>query len=713
MTHRLLVVPTGHEVGVTSVGLGIVRALDRLGLRFAFCKPIATSPRKSDRSTALIRLTTGLNPPEPIAQDEAERLLGEGDDAMLMEKVVERIDSVSEGADVIVIEGLVPVPEVVYAARVNIAMAQALDAELVLVGAPSQPDPVKVADNIDIASRAYGEVQTGQMRCCILNKVHIRDDDVPPSTTRGIGPALGLSPVALNQSPEVLALSQALRAENYHPLGIIPYREELTEPRVMDLAAQLDADVIHQGDWTRRRVRKMSLCAATVSYACQTFEPGTLVITPGDREDIMVAACLASIDGIHLAGLLLTGGRRPSDRVVELCQRALDGGLPILSVPDNSYETAAWVHGMSLKVPGDDGARAELVMDAVASHLDANWLRELAKTAREPRMTTPAFRHRLIEKARRANRRIVLPEGDEPRTITAAAICAERGIARCVLLGERDAISRAAKGQGVRLPDGVEIIEPESIAEDYVAPMMELRKHKGLTEGAARDALQDTVVLGTMMLKQGTVDGLVSGAVHTTANTIRPALQLIKTAPDSSLVSSVFFMCLPEQVLVYGDCAVNPNPTAEQLAEIALQCADSAAAFSTEPRVAMISYSTGGSGGGSDVDKVVQATAIAKERRPELLIDGPLQYDAAAIEEVGRKKAPDSPVAGRATVFVFPDLNTGNTTYKAVQRSAHVVSMGPMLQGLAKPVNDLSRGALVEDIVFTIALTAIQASAMT
>ncbi|NLH82444.1 MAG: phosphate acetyltransferase, partial [Phyllobacteriaceae bacterium] len=310
-----------------------------------------------------------------------------------------------------------------------------------------------------------------------------------------------------------------------------------------------------------------------------------------------------------------------------------------------------------------------------------------------------------------ANRRIVLPEGDEPRTIEAAAICAEKGIARCVLLGRPQAIRAAAAARGIDLPAGVEILDPETIRGAYVAPMVERRKAKGLTAVQAEKGLEDTVVLGTMMLAEGHVDGLVSGAVHTTADTVRPALQLVKTAPGSSIVSSVFFMLMPDQVLVYGDCAINPDPTAEELAEIAIQSADSAAAFGIEPRVAMISYSTGASGTGADVDKVRRATTLVRERRPDLAVDGPMQYDAASVESVGRQKAPNSPVAGHADVFVFPDLNTGNTTYKAVQRSAGVVSVGPMLQGLAKPVNDLSRGALVDDIVYTIALTAIQAEA--
>ena len=364
---------------------------------------------------------------------------------------------------------------------------------------------------------------------------------------------------------------------------------------------------------------------------------------------------------------------------------------------------------MSNEIPADDDERYNITLDFIARQLDVGKIQSRIATELEFRMSPAAFRHQLANRARQANKRIVLPEGNEPRTIVAATHCQQRGLARCVLLGNPDEIRRIADLQRVKL-DGIEIIDPADVRERYVAPLVERRKHKHMTEDQAREALEDNVMLGTLMLAQDEVDGLVSGAVHSSANTIRPALQLIKTRPGAKVVSSVFFMCLPEQVLVYGDCAVNPDPDAEALADIALQSADSAERFGIPPRVALISYSTGESGSGADVDKVRIATGLARERRPDLLLDGPLQYDAAAIADVAAKKAPDSPVAGRATVFVFPDLNTGNTTYKAVQRSANVISIGPMLQGLRKPVNDLSRGALVEDIVYTIAITAVQAA---
>jgi phosphate acetyltransferase len=368
------------------------------------------------------------------------------------------------------------------------------------------------------------------------------------------------------------------------------------------------------------------------------------------------------------------------------------------------------LNAMSTEVPSDDLQRIQSAMEFVAEHLDGAWFEAHCKRDLETRMSPAAFCFQLTERARKAAKRIILPEGDEPRTIRAAAICAERGLAHCTLLGNPAAIREVAAAQGVELPAGVEILDADAVRARYVEPMVELRKHKGLSAQAAASQLEDNVVLGTMMLALGEVDGLVSGAVHSSANTVRPALQLIKTKPGVRAVSSIFFMCLPEQVLVYGDCAVLQDPDAPTLAEVAIQSAESARQFGIPPRVAMISYSTGASGSGADVEKVREATRIAREQRPDLLLDGPLQYDAAATADVAEKKAPDSPVAGRATVFVFPDLNTGNTTYKAVQRSANVVSIGPMLQGLRRPVNDLSRGALVEDIVYTIALTAVQAA---
>ncbi|MGL6041988.1 MAG: phosphate acetyltransferase [Deefgea sp.] len=494
--------------------------------------------------------------------------------------------------------------------------------------------------------------------------------------------------------------------------GVVKFDPKLLAPRTLDVAMHLNAEIIVKGELTKRRVSETIIAARAVPEVIRRLKAGALIVSSGDRDDVILATALAASNGVQLAGLVLTHNTQLNETVRAFTEMAFHSGIPVLRTDGDSFRTALAISTVPTAVPADDKDRMSRVMNSVAEQLDSEALKVGVNTQRVHHLSPPAFRYQLIQKARNANKRIVLPEGEEPRTISAAIACEEKGIARCVLLGKRAVIESIAETQGLTIPASLEILDPDEIRVQYVAPMVELRKSKGLTEVQALRQLEDNVVLGTMMLAIDEVDGLVSGAIHTTANTIRPALQLIKTAPGSSIVSSVFFMLMPEQVLVYGDCAVNPNPDAEQLAEIAAQSAYSARAFGIEPKVAMISYSTGQSGTGVDVDKVRSATEIAKARHPQLMIDGPLQYDAASVLEVGQQKAPGSLVAGQATVFVFPDLNTGNTTYKAVQRSADVVSVGPMLQGLRKPVNDLSRGALVDDIVFTIALTAIQAEQM-
>ncbi len=710
MPTTLLVAPAGRHVGLTTACLGIVRALDRLGLRVAFVKPIAG--RGEDHSVDLMKLGAHLSPPAPITRQVAEELLAHGNDQTLMEQVVDIAGRAAGGADVLVAEGMVPEPGMVYSTRVNALMLKALDAELVLVAAPRDQSPAEVAGAVAIAAQGYGAMADERTVGCILNRVcagpvarqHVEVDGLGPTW----GPCGGCQ--GMTASDELLSEHRAaLAAEKIRPVAMVPCNVELATPRTSDVAQSLSARVLFQGDARTRRVRDVAVCAMTVSNALKALKPGTLVITPGDRNDVLLAAAMTAASGTALSGVLLTGGLEPDAGILSLCKKAFDGGLPLLSVEDGTYGAATRVSMVSPEIPSDDRERVERTMNFVADRIDPEWLKSFGGSTRERRLSPPAFRHRLIEAARADVKRIVLPEGAEPRTVAAASIIQSRGIAQCVLLGNPDEIREVAGRQGVSLPKGIEIIDAAKAAGRYVQPLVERRKAKGMTPELATQELSDTIMIGTMMMALGEADGLVSGAVHTTAHTIRPALQIIKTAPGRNLVSSVFFMCLPEQVLVFGDCAVNPNPTAEQLADIAIQSADSALAFGIPARVAMLSYSTGSSGSGEEVEKVKKATGIAQKLRPDLLVDGPLQYDAAVMPDVARQKAPKSRVAGQATVFVFPDLNTGNVTYKAVQRSAGVVSMGPMLQGLAKPVNDLSRGCLVEDIVFTIILTAIQA----
>ncbi|SDR70218.1 phosphate acetyltransferase [Pseudomonas oryzae] len=692
--HTLFLAPTGFGGGLNSVSLGLIRALENTGLKVGFFKPIAQpfpADQGRERSCLLVERTLQLDSPEPLPLAQVERQLADGELDLLLEEVVSRFQQAAAGKDVVIVEGMVPTRDSDYAARINAQLAKSLDAEVILVAAQGSDSLKQMAERIEIQAQLFGGAKDPKVLGTILNKV--KSDDGVPAFVDSLKQQLPL-----------------LGSETFQLLGAVPFAEELNALRTRDIAEALGARVLNAGEAEQRRVGKIILCARTVPNMVQLLQPGVLVVTPGDRDDIILAACLASLNGIKLAGLLLTGDFGPDQRVLDLCKAALDGGLPVLGVDTGSFETASNLSGLNKETPADDIERASRVTDFIAQHLHPEYLHTRCSLPRELRMSPAAFRYQLVKRAQDADKRIVLPEGDEPRTVRAAAICQERGIARCVLLAKPEAVAAVAREQGINLPAGLEILDPEVIAERYVAPMCELRKSKGLTPEQAREQLKDTVVIGTMMLALDEVDGLVSGAVHTTANTIRPALQLIKTAPGYNLVSSVFFMLLPDQVLVYGDCAVNPNPSATELAEIALQSAESAVALGVNPRVAMISYSTGTSGAGAEVEKVAEATRIAQERAPQLPIDGPLQYDAASVLSVGKQKAPNSKVAGQATVFVFPDLNTGNTTYKAVQRNASCLSVGPMLQGLAKPVNDLSRGALVDDIVFTIALTALQAA---
>lgn len=709
MKKFFLVAPTGKGVGLTSVSVGLVRAFDQAGTRVAFCKPIAQhAENEQDQDPSLlfadVLLKTHSKKSIPIKKARQALINGELDD--LMEDVVKLCHSAASEADVVIVEGLVPQDNMPFIVKLNSALATTLDSDVILVGAPNNLTDEDLNQQIKLSAKFFGGAKSNKVLGCIINKVGaptelqralITDEDLEIDDFESMTDNLDKLPVFQSD------------ADLFRCLGKVTWNPALMAPRLLDVAKYMKLESLNEGGDFNRRVTNVTICARTLPNIIGSLKAGSLVVTPGDREDILLAVCLAELKGIPLAGLLLTGGYRPNDKIMNLCHSAIESGLPILITNDNTIRTAQNLDSVSGDVPHDDLPRIEKVMNAVAESLDIDWLVKHAAVHRSPHLSPAAFRYQLVQRSSAANKRIVLPEGEEPRTIQAAIVCHEKNIARCVLIGERVNIESTADSLSLTLPDDLEIIDPTQVASRYLEPLVEMRKHKGITEPIARSMLEDRVVLATMMLALDEVDGLVGGAIHTTANILRPALQLIKTQPGSKIVSSVFFMCLPEQVVVYGDCAVNPDPTAEELADIAIQSGDSAQAMGIEPRIAMISYSTGESGIGVDVDKVRKATSLAKEQRPDLIIDGPLQYDAASVAAVAAKKAPDSAVAGNATVFIFPDLNTGNTTYKAVQRSANVVSIGPMLQGLNKPVNDLSRGALVEDIVYTIALTAIQA----
>ncbi len=698
MNHILLTIPTGAKVGLSTISIGLFRALDRQGVRVGFFKPIS-QPMHSrggveDCSTKFITTETAIVPPEPIPLSEVRRYISEDKTELLMEQIVQRFNQAAHGFDAMVVEGLLQTEDFPMGAMLNKRIALTLSAEVILVSQYHDVTPVELNRQIEIAALEYNGSVVGS----IINKA-----DVEIVADRPLSEGIE------ELTRELRTNCPVFERRNLDLIGIVPYSRDLLAPRTSDVAKLINASPLFPGQMEHRRVHNIELCARTIPNMLWVLKSGNLLVTPGDRHEIIISAAMAALNGAQLAGLIITGDVEPDEGVLKLCRKAWETGLPVMRVNLTSFQTAKALSEMNPEIPVDDSERINKAMDLVARSIDGGWIRKALSTAVKTRLSPAAFRHMLARRAASRKKRIVLPEGNEPRTIQAAIACQLRGLSDCILLGSKADIQAQAEALGVEIPVELQILEPEKVVQDYVAPLVKMRKHKNMTEEIAKDHLSDNVVLGTMMLALGEVDGLVSGAVHSSANTVRPALQLIKTHKEAKIVSSIFFMCLPEQVLVYGDCAINPDPSAEELADIAIQSAESAKAFGMEPSIAMISYSTLGSGSGKDVDKVVEATKLVKELRPDLLIDGPLQYDAASTADVAAKKAPDSPVAGKANVFIFPDLNTGNTTYKAVQRSANVISIGPMLQGLNKPVNDLSRGALVDDIIYTIALTAIQA----
>ncbi|MFE0845798.1 phosphate acetyltransferase [Streptomyces rochei] len=495
------------------------------------------------------------------------------------------------------------------------------------------------------------------------------------------------------------------------PCWVVPDEPALSAPTVSQIAHTLGAKVILGDDsGLARDALDFVFGGAMLPNLLAALTPGCLVITPGDRADLVIGTLAAHSAGTPpIAGVLLTLNEVPGDGILTLAAR-LAPGTPVLSVTGNSFPTAEQLFSLEGKLNAATPRKAETALGLFERYVDTADLSKRVSAPSSDRVTPMMFEHKLLEQARSDLRRVVLPEGTEERVLHAAEVLLRRGVCELTLLGPIEQIRKKAADLGIDL-EGAELIDPavselrDSFAEKYAA----LRAHKGVTVELAYDVVSDVNYFGTLMVQEGFADGMVSGSVHSTAATIRPAFEIIKTKPDASIVSSVFFMCLADKVLVYGDCAVNPDPDAEQLADIATQSAATAAQFGVDPRIAMLSYSTGTSGSGADVDKVREATELVRSGRPDLRIEGPIQYDAAVEPSVAATKLPGSEVAGQASVLIFPDLNTGNNTYKAVQRSAGAIAVGPVLQGLRKPVNDLSRGALVQDIVNTVAITAIQA----
>lgn len=514
-----------------------------------------------------------------------------------------------------------------------------------------------------------------------------------------------------NREPVIQRLAAEL------PDGVIaaaiPLNPVLANPSVREIMDALGGRLLFGERYLERQVAQFGVGAMQLRNYLTHLGEDTLVITPGDRADIILGVLQAHISSNYpsIAGIALTGGLLPEESIIKLIE-GLSDIVPIFSVQEGTFAATNRIGAIRSQIYANNALKISVSLRDFATYVPEDALTERLVQFRSDGITPRMFQYNLLKKAQSDQKRIVLPEGTDDRVLKAAVDLVQNQAAVIILLGDAAQIHEKAQQLNLNLhQEGLQILDPRTAPrfESYAQTLYELRKHKNMDLPMARDLMADVSYFGTMMVYQGDADGMVSGAVHTTQHTIRPALQFVKTKPGVSLVSSVFFMCLSDRVTVFGDCAINPNPTAAELAEIAISSANTGTAFGIEARIAMLSYSSGTSGQGQDVDKVREATRLVRERRPDLLIEGPIQYDAAVDLRVGKQKLPDSPVAGRATVFVFPDLNTGNNTYKAVQRETGALAIGPILQGLNKPVNDLSRGCTEDDIFNTVVITAIQA----
>jgi phosphate acetyltransferase len=693
MKQTILLAPTCKSVSLYTVALGVTKALTDKGLKVAFITPfshIKNIKEMANQEKSLNDFKTAL--PTTVI----EQLLAKGEEDKILDFVLGFVKEHSCGHDIIVVEGIAYKGGHNYASYLNNLVASALSADVVFITTLGAHLTSHLSDHLNIAAEKFSSIDNKRILGYILNKV-----GAPVDTYGNIR-------IDLFDPEDDLSISkESLKNSPFPLLGLIPWKREFMAADIDGITNHLNAKILNKDTYHNNPILHLTLAAATLEFVTPIIKNGVMILTSGDRSDIIIATCMSYLSGIKVAGLILTGGHTPNKNTLKICKSAIDKGLPILLVKTDSLRTAISLQNMETHTTNKK-ERLDKVRLYIANNINTSWMENLGKGIVSTTMSPAAFRFHLIEKAKKLNKTIVLPEGDDIRILSAANACSKKGIAKIILLGEKEKIHTLCKENGEILDPSIKIINPKTTVNNYVSPLLELRKHKGLTEEQAKQWLDDPIVLGMMMLQKEEVDGLVAGANTTTANVVSPALKILKTAVGAKLVSSIFFMCLENEVIVYGDCAVNPNPTAEGLADIAMQSTASAKKFDIDPKIAMISYSTGASGKGADVEKVKEAVRIIREKNPDLIIDGPLQYDAAKSPEIAKIKAPNSPVAGQATIFIFPDLNTANTTYKAVQRTAGVLSIGPVLQGLRKPVNDLSRGATVEDIIYTIAITAIQ-----
>jgi phosphate acetyltransferase len=695
MTEALYIATTDRYSGKSLISLGITELLLRRTRRVGIFRPVigAQSAEERDKNLDLLLSYYDLNldygDTFALLRREAEELIGQGRYDEALNQIIEKYKVLEEKCDFILcigsdLEGSSAALEFDF----NADVAKNLGCPVLLVASGADRDVATVMNTARATLDAYREMKA-QVFGLVVNRV---DPDRLP---------------ALRQ-----ALAEEVLQEDL-VVSVIPAHEVLSSPTLKEVTEQLEAKILFGGDQLDKLAHRYLIIAMRLENYLSHLTENALLVTPGDRNDVILSALQAHQSHRYpqIAGILLSGGLKPEPTVARLLE-GLPAMVPILSVETDTYDTAANLSAVRSYITADNQAKIDLSLELFAEFVDSEALETKISTIQTRGMTPRMFIYNLVQRAKADKQHIVLPEGTDERILQAAEVLLARDVVDLTLLGDPEEVRGLIQQLGLKIDlDRVPIIRPYHADryEVYAETLVDLRKHKGMNLDTARDLMRDVSYFGTMMVYKGEADGMVSGAAHTTMHTILPALQFVKAKPGFTVVSSVFFMCLEDEVLVYGDCAVNPNPTAEQLAEIAISSADTARTFGIEPWVAMLSYSSGESGVGEDVERVRQATHIARERRPDLKLDGPLQYDAAVDLAVAAKKMPGSEVAGRATVFIFPDLNTGNNTYKAVQRETGAIAIGPVLQGLKKPVNDLSRGCTVDDVINTVAITAIQA----
>ena len=700
MANKLYIAGTEPRSGKSAVILGMMELLTRNIKRVAFFRPlIDVDHLRQGRDNTITLVKHHYNLPYDYEQmyayttTEASQLMAMGRGEELHEGILTKFNALAAQADFVLCEGVeLEGATASFDFDINVEVANNLGSPVMLVSGARRKTLEDLIRSIKVYKKSLQERKC-DLVATIINRVE------------------------LAQLEEIRNRITEEKIDADQELYIIPNDENLGNPSVGEVARLLNAEILYGEENLTRHVRRFTIAAMQLRNFLARIQYGTLVITPGDRSDVILA-CLAAMESMtmpNISGILLTGGLVPEEPVQRLIE-GFQNTVPIISVSENTYEAAIRVEHIHAAITPDNTRKIIQALAVFERSVDMQALSEKIIRSRTTIVTPKMFESQLLQRAKADRRHIVLPEGEDVRVLRAAEILLRRDVVDLTLLGNEEKIMERTRSMGLHL-DNAAVIDPHNSArfEEYAETYYQLRKEKGITLDNARDVMVDVNFFGTMMIHKSHADGMVSGAAHTTADTIRPAFQFIKTKPGYSVVSSVFLMCLDDRVLAYGDCAVNPDPTAEELAEIAIASAHTAKLFGIEPLVALLSYSSGRSGKGLQVEKVRKATELAQKRAeteyPGLEIEGPIQYDAAVDPAVGRAKMPESKVAGRATVFIFPDLNTGNNTYKAVQRSAGAVAVGPVLQGLKRPVNDLSRGCTVPDIVNTVAITAVQATA--